>query len=145
MIKTLTIVDPHARLKTRNMSCVARTAYFVLNTARCYLSLQAGKLAALFQYETTLDKKNRVPAKPRFLSSCHLWNQKLALPPTVNHARHITHASREFYPRGHSGLSLYCGAMQPGFAAAQLRHVSRMQKRAVAAHHKRVTHSLGQV
>lgn len=103
--------------------------HFALNRAQCYLSLWASKLTALFQYETTFDEKG----VRDFWPCCHSLNEKFALPPTVNYASHITsHASREISPRGHNILSLCGGTMQQSFAAAQLRHIPRMQECGVA-------------
>lgn len=70
-------------------------------------------------------EKKKILAKLSFFV-LSLKKSKACSPTTVNYASHITpHASMEFYPPGHSGFLLYCGAMQSGFATGQLRPEQR--------------------
>lgn len=147
MIKTLTIVDPHARLKSRKTSCVARTVYFVLNRARCYLSLQAGKLAALFQYETTLDKKKKKKSscKTEVFVFLSLVKSEACSPTHCEPCQTHHSCFQGVLPSRSQWFVTLLWGNAARFCCSTVKARSRMQKCAVAAHHKRVTHSLGQV
>lgn len=118
----LTLVDPHARIKSRSKRSMkyARTACFLSNRARCYCAVCGLVNQSRSSSMKELDKKKCSCKTKVFVLS--LMKSEACSPTTVNYASHITlHASMEFYPQGHSGFLLYCRAMQPVFAAAQLR------------------------